>query len=250
MTIGITITGADDSIEPSELARLSDWAPFVEWGILDSYNRRGTPRYPSNDWLDALADVSMRFWCKYDDEMRLSSHVCGSRAREVMTTGGSLFHGMYQRAQINGWRNEFAAEFGYRHEGRFEWILQCRSEEELPDCAASARAMGRASVLYDPSGGRGLRPMQWPIAPSGVKIGFAGGITPENLTAIVAQIERHTGLTDNRVGKFWIDMESGVRTDDKFDLSKVEAAIKALANMNADKCGIATRANDPPPRTL
>ena len=32
----VTITGADDSVEPRALAELSEAFPFVEWGLLMS----------------------------------------------------------------------------------------------------------------------------------------------------------------------------------------------------------------------
>lgn len=37
----VTITGADDAVEPAELQALSHEFPFVEWGILHSYKRFG-----------------------------------------------------------------------------------------------------------------------------------------------------------------------------------------------------------------
>ena len=235
--IAVTITGADDNVDARELSRLSQAYPFVEWGILDSYNRRGQPRYPSNDWLHWLGIVSLDHWCKHGDDstMRLSSHVCGSRAREVMTSGGAaLFHGMFVRAQINGWHNEFAAEFGHRDRRRFEWILQCRSEADLQQCAWSAKLMGHTSVLFDPSGGKGLEPFRWPCPPYETKVGFAGGINPENVERVIGEIVQACGRSD-----FWIDMESGVRTEDRLDLVKVESVLKTVANINAGLSSLA-----------
>ena len=47
MLTTVTITGADDRVDPWELARLSEEFPHVEWGVLISTGRAGTPRYPS-----------------------------------------------------------------------------------------------------------------------------------------------------------------------------------------------------------
>ena len=51
----VTLTGADESVEPMDLALLSDKYTFVEWGILFSQTRQGIePRYPSYEWIEKL----------------------------------------------------------------------------------------------------------------------------------------------------------------------------------------------------
>ena len=53
------------------------------------------------------------------------------------------------------------------------------------------------------------------------KIGYAGGINPGNVA------DKLTFLMENEmVGDFWIDMESGVRTDDWFDIDKVRRVLE------------------------
>lgn len=46
----VTITGADDDVDPSALEDLSDEFPFVEWGILRSAKREG-PDYMRMKWM-------------------------------------------------------------------------------------------------------------------------------------------------------------------------------------------------------
>jgi hypothetical protein len=58
MLTGITITGADDQVDPRELAMLSAEFPFVEWGILMSESRAGTSRYPGQTWMLHLDDLA------------------------------------------------------------------------------------------------------------------------------------------------------------------------------------------------
>ena len=53
-SIRCTITGADDLVDPDDLVVLSREYPFVEWAILISASRAGTPRYPSSAWLERL----------------------------------------------------------------------------------------------------------------------------------------------------------------------------------------------------
>ena len=86
--------------------------------------------------------------------------------------------------------------------------------------------LGDVSVLLDASGGQGIdTPIKvLPNAGNPFKVGYAGGFNPEN----VADKLRYL-LTNDEVGDFWIDMESGVRTDDWFDLDKVRRVL-AICN--------------------
>ena len=70
-------------------------------------------------------------------------------------------------------------------------------------------------MLLDASGGRGIdTPID--VFPTSRKIGYAGGLNPENIA------DKLSFLMENvKIGRFWIDMESGVRTNDWFDLDKV-----------------------------
>ena len=71
------------------------------------------------------------------------------------------------------------------------------------------------TALLDASGGEGINT---PLEPLNLphKIGYAGGFNADNVADKLTFL-----LTSERVGDFWIDMESGVRTDDWFDLNKV-----------------------------
>jgi phosphoribosylanthranilate isomerase len=82
--------------------------------------------------------------------------------------------------------------------------------------------MPNASLLFDPSGGRGIEPFSWPVPPLGARMGYAGGIGPDNLLDVLRAI----GPVES---PFWIDMESGVRTDDRFDLAKARAVLETAA---------------------
>ncbi|MBR0879526.1 hypothetical protein [Bradyrhizobium liaoningense] len=52
-------------------------------------------------------------------------------------------------------------------------------------------------------------------------VGYAGGISPENIHGVMSVLEQTTG-------RYWIDMESGVRTDDRFDIEKCRAVCEAV----------------------
>jgi hypothetical protein len=206
----VTITGADDEVSHSELRRISKEFPFVEWGILFSAARTGTPRYPSDEWVASMP------------VMPLAAHLCGSYARDVLDGSGfCLPSHLYQRVQVNGWRPSPLFVELARLWRRLEFILQAKNEPSLKAAADEVRAIGRnyyaASVLLDPSGGRGIDAQaEWVAPPPGISVGYAGGINPDN---VVDVIERLNAIPLEQ--SYWIDMESGVRIDDQFDLTQV-----------------------------
>lgn len=77
-------------------------------------------------------------------------------------------------------------------------------------------------VLFDGSGGLGKSPETWTAPLLDKLCGYAGGLGPNNLMTeldkIKNQVQECGGLIDFHT---WIDMESKIRTDDKFDLAKV-----------------------------
>ena len=91
------------------------------------------------------------------------------------------------------------------------------------DHEAQSLGSASASLLFDPSGGRGIEPFRWPSTPLGVRMGFAGGINPHNVLGVLDDI----GL---RPDPFWIDMESGVRSGrDFFDLGLCREVLRRCA---------------------
>ena len=226
----VTITGADDHTDPRDLADLSHRFPFVEWGILFSVNDN-RPRYPSRGWVERLAEIkngpmSLR-------NFHLSAHFCGALAKESMTGTGWMLDCVrdwgFSRVQINGFAlNKVGA---MRSRKGLELILQTRDLDTIKlhqDFALARRADGeRCSLLFDASGGRGLSPERWPQAThtngSDVPVGYAGGITPDNVLSVIREL--------SHVEPTWIDMESGVRTDDRLDLAKVERVLSQVAGL-------------------
>ena len=220
MLTSVTITGADDGVDPLELASLSAEYPFVEWGILYSTTRAVTPRYPSIDWIAELRAVR--------PEMELSAHFCGRFARDVLAGAPDALAKAYEegfhRVQINGFERTAAFERLMAKAGNsrlLEIVLQVGDPAQLPRMVEFA-AETSCSVLFDASGGTGVAPGAWPVVipPEGTKIGYAGGIGPENVDRVVAELY-------DAAPKFWIDMESGVRSPaNQFDLARVRAVLR------------------------
>lgn len=212
----VTITGADDGVDPGELARLTASYPFVEWGILRSKKREGQPRFPSCAWREEL--------CRQLDG-HVAAHLCGELSREALADGLE-FYGtcplLYERYQLNGFSNVAfpslrAASVWKDH----EYILQVADGAALQTAELLAKGKANVSALWDQSGGTGKVAAAWPYAR--LEVGLAGGIGPHNLQAVL------DGPARSRIGRFWIDMESGVRTDDRFDLAKVETVLRIAA---------------------
>lgn len=220
----VTITGADDDVDPNALARLSYEFPFVEWGILFSDTRQGLARYPSHDWILRAEDFA-----RHNDVFRLSAHLCGQRARDVAS--GSVMRApghlpIWRRVQINGATPsfDFAAHAGApRWRRDVEWIIQARDDDAIAAAARLHAILPNVSALFDASGGRGIEPERWPAAPAGLRLGYAGGITPSSVEDVITAIGEQSH-------DFWIDMESGVRDSmDRFDLGLVRQALDAAA---------------------
>lgn len=212
MLTRVTISGADDAVDPAALLALSVKYPFVEWGILLSETRAGTERYPSAGWRGRL-----------DGRLGLSGHLCGAYARA--TLAGDFRHvealpAAYARIQLNGWDGTDVAMLVDSQPAR-EIIVQAGNEELVASAAKLARSC-RLAALWDVSGGRGVAPTMWPDTPERLHLGFAGKIGPDSVVDVLRDI-------GEREAPFWIDMESAIRTGDQVDLDKAEAVLARSA---------------------
>lgn len=229
MLTGVTITGADDQVNYEDLLALSREFPFVEWGLLMSESRAGTLRYPSRRWLIGLENTVKGL--TVDARPKLAAHFCGAVAREALAGRLHDFPVIerVQRIQVNGYtpRSPGVVKFA-RMMPSYELILQSRADVDtfaiVQDVLEIAAWNRPASFLVDGSGGTG-RPIDvFPV--SNVPMGYAGGIGPDNVVQALEAIAFHRQFF---LGPYWIDMESGVRTGDHFDLAKVRAVLEACA---------------------
>jgi phosphoribosylanthranilate isomerase len=77
--------------------------------------------------------------------------------------------------------------------------------------------------LFDVSFGTGAAAREWPpLADSQPFCGYAGGLGPDNVHARLARAPVAPGV------RYWIDMESGVRTEGQFDTAKCAAVCEAV----------------------
>ena len=210
----ITFTGADDNTSLRDMLALSA-DHDVEFGILFSQKRQGTPRYPSPAWINTLHEI----------DLSLAAHVCGTWSAQIIETGTSDIDermGDFDRIQINTTKPldlDLICNWKKRlfdlHKREFRVILQTRNA--FPEDP-------RVEWLFDSSGGRGLVPGAWPSPPKNkaVRFGYSGGMGPDNVLSALRNINVPDG--------YWIDMESRVRnSNDRFNLDMCRIVCEQIA---------------------
>ena len=218
----ITFTGIDAKTDLKVLQEIQEKYPIVEWGVLTSYHwYENGNRYLDPQIIDTLQDK----------DLHLSLHVCGSASHDASIGEWEKINkltwqnlDLFKRVQLNISDRKDNPKFcqiplviGQ------ELIVQQRASDDLPVYEATLKHWSEnpcphcntISVLLDASGGRGIyTPLK--VLPSSGKVGYAGGLNPDNVGEKLSFLMSHVMM-----GEFWIDMESGVRTDDWFDVNKV-----------------------------
>lgn len=201
----------------------------IEFGILRSPNVGQSPRYPTK------ADIQKIVNYVYPNQ--LAFHLCGRYAEMVHTLEwGELCDivdfDLVSRVQVNSTKSDAQAILTLQrfsiHIGK-PVVMQWRGPE-FPSAPGLA-------LLQDRSGGRGVAETEW-FKPdmmcrhpqSRTSIGYAGGLNPDNVRAAIPAMKAAA------MGKpFWIDCESGIRTDDWLDVEKAEAMAIAVLGEPAVK---------------
>ncbi len=194
----LTITGLDEKTDLHRVQLLS--ARYrIEWGVLFSPSRQGNePRYPTLETISRFRALPVM----------MSGHLCGAHARNILNCEPvDVDLDNFERIQVNCVKPDYAAIAKFAANRGVTAITQHR-ELTFPNA-------GDVALLYDCSGGRGDAPKAWPVHPGGDRVvGYAGGINPSNISDVLDAVDSS--------GYYWLDMESGVRTDDWLDLDKVE----------------------------
>lgn len=221
--IGISMAGIDAKTDLGELQRLQRMDEKVEFGVIVSktWYENGN-RYWDPDRLSVLKGKGLN----------LCAHACGRIARAALEDDWQPLlellgdnAGLFKRVQLNiaGYSTnpkELAISVPEPFE---EVVIQQRAAYNCPlfyNWFLKNEDDRSLSVLIDGSGGLGHETALIPLY-AVPKVGYAGGIGPDNA------FDKTVGLLGNPVvHDFWIDMESGVRTDDWFDIKKAEKVIR------------------------
>lgn len=244
----ITLTGADDSVDPVELAKISAKFRHVEWGILFSNSNCGTGRYPSREWR--------REFYKVAPDVARAAHICGTTLLEEFAGGGhgglreelgefqriqlnfnakrlhpSVLHGLVEQWESEAWcdRDGVGQTFITQHNDANAGVHKLFSNHRhIPHF--------NHAILFDASGGAGLSPASWPRPLPHMRCGYAGGLGPENIAAEMAQIVQAVASRHSlpQHAHTWLDMESKLRTNDKFDLDKVREVIEIVRSVTIE----------------
>jgi hypothetical protein len=245
----LTFTGADDSVDPEALAQFSARDPLIEWGILFDAEQCGQPRFPSKAWR--------REFYRAAPHARRAAHVCGAPLLNELAAvatpsasvlghelcGESKMQPPFGRIQLNfdaqrlplvvlaglvaGWRG---GRWRRADGATLSLITQHNTNNrQIHELFAESGSNGVCyptfyGVLFDASGGRGLQPLAWPARPLGLSCGYAGGISGHNITSHL----RSLAAIEPEALPVWFDVESGVRSGERFDLAKVGAIIEAV----------------------
>ncbi|SCB39175.1 phosphoribosylanthranilate isomerase [Rhizobium hainanense] len=207
----VAFTGVDRSDYVDGLRALSARYP-IEWGVLVDDAQISKPLFP---------EISVRRAFLAAGGLRLAAHVCGDEARRIANEPDTATVNLagYQRVQVNHSFSGSSSEqientwrYGRRHGVRT--MLQCKDEFPIES---------RLDWLFDVSFGTGITPRAWPRLPrSGPFCGYSGGINPGNVKDVLNAISAERG------DMYWIDMESGIRTDGWLDLDKCESVCRAV----------------------
>lgn len=212
-----TFTGVDAWTDLDQLISLSHAYPFVEWGFLYSPTRAGGDnRYMT---VKQIRDSSRYL----NTKCNLSLHLCGKGVNEFLSNKLPFSVHPFKRIQLN---------FNIKN---VEWSLsslvdtireyKCQQlitqdNEHNVDVWRYLFNEPNYAILWDASGGTGKEIESVQLRYPGIFSGFAGGLTPENVhqkCSLIASL--HPNLVT------WIDMESGVRTMDRFDLEKIKQVL-------------------------
>ena len=219
----VTFTGIDLWTDLQRLASISQQYPYAEFGLLMSKDwQENGPRFPNPDIIWKLANI----WS--GQPFHLSLHLCGEFAIAAAkgdyscldTDVASNLFSIFERVQLN---LDSKPLFDVLHHASLpgkEVIVQMRTAALCRQFIEGGSPEGM-SYLIDFSGGRGLDTPVEVVNVPGVHVGYAGGIGPGNVGQKLRGL-----LTYPSDGEFWIDMETRVRTDEKFDLDKVEQVLK------------------------
>jgi phosphoribosylanthranilate isomerase len=184
----------------------------------------GDIRFPSYEWLAKLDD-------SYAHQIPYAAHICGAWVRELLMGKIDADLDMYlhllpfKRIQINthGIRHTFDKQglidfiAGLNNDG-CTLIFQNDGKNDALIETAKEAGFNNIATLFDLSHGAGVLPSEWPSPLDGIYSGYAGGLSPDNVTEQLDKLQNIVGYRN-----IWIDAETKLRSEDNqlFDLSKV-----------------------------
>ena len=208
----ISLTGADDRTNIKDLESLSDLYPLFECALLIFPEALSINRNPSVEWRKYLYNSGVK---------NRAIHLCGTSIDKFALQDKTIMQDIenVQRVQIN-LQPRWASEKLYEQlvkvvekNSHIEFITQ-HNEKNKPYFHYWEKVVNHG-YLFDGSLGKGICPDKWISPVSDKRCGYAGGLSPDN---IIENLSKIFAVANDK--PFWIDMESGVRSENKFDLKK------------------------------
>ena len=200
----LTFTGVDDSTSIINLKQIAENYPRVEFGVLVGSQTGGI--FPSMTRVRSLRDSGIP----------CSLHLCGVYSRSALAKEPppddlyELCKG-FDRVQVN-LHGDFWTDtwIDVNREGIIRFAEKAQVESVILQHRGSWESIPvehpKVEYLWDVSGGAGKDSVDlWPSPTLPVRVGYAGGLGPENMKSALEFAKRHG---DHPV---WFDMESGVR---------------------------------------
>lgn len=199
-----TLTGVDEKTSFDWIEEISERYPFVEWGVLFSLTAEDKDeRYGSMSFIERFAQNN---WKK---PINSALHVCGKAVNHFVTGTNDVreIASFFGRVQLNF--NLSRAPFNIEQLddaiGSFHRSVITQHNEDNVDVTRLVSAKNH-QVLFDASGGRGIRNTVWPERVNEKIYGYAGGFGPETVN------EDLDGAHFSANGEpYWIDMETKLR---------------------------------------
>lgn len=205
----VTLTGADERTDIHRLVKLTQDHPYLEIGLLYTATPEGRNRYPSLEWLQTASRAMPG---------RCAIHICGTGARQQLRDGAlARVVGNAWRVQVNGSVHPDEVQGLAK---RVPILITQHNDKNRG--LANARIAVNHRLLVDGSGGTGRSPERWARPTTHLQVGFAGGLGPDNIQTELAKIHAVAK------GRYWIDLEGKLRTDDWFDVALCERFLQEL----------------------
>lgn len=216
----VSLTGADDKVSITRLEQFTEQYPLFEAAILMFPERDSLARNPSREWREKFYKSQVK---------NRAIHLCGSAINKLAEENSDLLSELsnVQRVQINlkpQWATEKLLEqlvTVVEKNPQIEFITQYNDNNK--EYFEYWKNIANHSYLYDNSLGKGTAPELWLPPIIGKRTGYAGGLNHKNINE---NLEKINAVSHNE--NIWIDMETGVRTNDEFDLLKANVVLESV----------------------
>ena len=219
----VTFTGVDENTDLGRLQEIAAEYPWAEFGILVGSQTCATachnPIFPAIGTVHELRSILL--------SRQLAIHLCGWFARQANQPQWSNLPLMamcagFGRIQVNLHGDvEHPDYIQVNPEAMIavaqDWGPSSVIIQHRQSWASAPVKHPRVEYLFDRSEGGGTESFDsWPAPPCDMRVGYAGGLGPNNIDQAIRFAIQHQDRP------MWFDMERNVRTPDYwFDLDRV-----------------------------